>query len=902
MQVIDMRMENQKKVWVWMTLGLKAAKAWFIDKIDRWRSLLSSLVVLLSLGLVVYCSFLFGNLGRRIYEVWNIEHVLKTKPEYLALAASSCVLWSVGVGCIVARCAKFRRVSGIMHLLQYLPVAACALVLQAGGFFWEKQALSVICLVVLLIICVPSWLPPYKQREERVERDVLGRGLLYHQLGDDIRECLKQSTGRGLTVAVTGTWGSGKSHFIHFLEHELQQVRKEGKDVNICYQSFGLACVDVWKCSSVEAMWAEISESLASCVLERDVRLYGRLGKIVIRVLKALHIPHVDLAEDILRIVRSGVGGDSSVSPMLNRQVGAQGKAYVLVLDNLDRCDGRKLRALLPVIERLKCISNLVTICSVAYGEMAKVDKKMEKVLDGAFLKIFDMVIPMPRVPEKYRQPFMLHELEETKRECAYLREWCIHCALPFDSPRLMKAVVDRLSVIDSCFLKRLRPPSKDEALMMQLVGDLPKTEVIFALETLRTVSPIFVTHLEGMTDAYSALKLWGEDNDSAKQQLAQLKKIRERNAFPELIDAIVDILAKKVDKADFEQALEQSYLALSSLTPGECVAVMSSYKAMETHDIGNALNDVLHGSYTHSDEPQLYEGLLEFASQHAEIEKTGEVAGACWEKICAFYRGLRMPKSISAKYGWQMLDGLYHAYQKVSAETSEWERSLRQLMRSGDARELSEVANALLEYRYEKYPSQETLGAVDLPRALQLQEVVDKSNAAECCMRFYFEELAIVIADTMLAGATEKDKQNWIIGQKYTSEQYTTWLKQGVLRQIREKEQGILVSDVERIRQRKNLLKSLRINVWNSNRNGTYPAPPLCVLSFATIWAELCQFVFHEESLTKKELQYVEAVLTDLKKAEQENIKGSDVFVQNRSESIKILRTAMEKLVNRMK
>lgn len=887
--------EKMKNVREWLSQGVKAACAWSKDIIDRWWPRLSSLLVFLSLGLVVYCSILFGHLGHQIYEAWNIEQDLKEHPECLAWAASACVLWGVGVGCIAARCPRFRRVSGMMHLLQYLPVAACALVLRAGGFLWEKQTLSVICLAVLLIICVPSWLPPYQRRVESAERDALGRGLLYHQLGDAIRECLKQSSGRGVTVAVTGTWGSGKSHFIHFLEHELQQVRKEGKNVNVCYQSFGLARVDVWKCSSVEAMWAEISESLASCVLERDVRLYGRLGKMVIRVLKALHIPHADLAEDILRIVKSGVGGDSTVTHLLNRQADFQEKAYVLVLDNLDRCDADKLSALLPIIERLKCISHLVTICSVAYGEMAKVDKKIEKVLDGAFLKVFDMVIPMPRVPEKYRKPFMLQELEATKRECAYLRTWCLGCQFPFDSPRLIKAVVDRLSIIDSCFLKRLRPPSADDALMKQLVEDLPKTDVIFALETLRTVSPMFVTHLEGMSDAYSALKLWNKDNDSAKQQLTQLKKIREKNAFPELIDAIVDVFVKKVDKTDFDQAIEQSYLALTSLTPGECVAVMSIYKTMESHDIGNALSDVLHGSYTHSDEPQLYEGLLEFAAQHAEIEKTGEVAGACWEKICAFYRDEQMPKSISAKYGWHMLEGLYHAHHKKSETTSEWQRALRQLLRSGDARKLSEIANALLEYRYDKYPSQETLGAVDLPKALQSPEVTDEANAAERCMRFYFEELAIVIADTMLAGATEKDKQNWIIGQKYASAQYAAWLKQGVLRKLNE--QRIPMSDAERIRQQKNILESLYINVWNSNGNGTFPAP-FCVLSFATIWAELCRSVFCGSSLTEKELQYVKKALEDLDGSAKEKIEGSDDFRKNRIKSIEILQAALEKLI----
>lgn len=892
-----MREEKQKNVSARGREAIKTFRTWVVDKTLHPWQWLNPLIVFVSLGLLVYCAFLFGALGKEIFKALNVEKTLQDDSTCLARTVSLCVLWGVGIGALSSCVSWLRRVSGLMHLLQYLPIAACALVLQAGGFFWEKQTLSVICLAVLLIICVPSWLPPYKRRVEGVERDALGRGLLYHQLGDAIRECLKQSMGRGVTVAVTGTWGSGKSHFIHFLEHELQQVRKEGKNVNICYQSFGLARVDVWKCSSVEAMWAEISESLASCVLERDVRLYGRLGKMFIRVLKALHIPHADLAEDILRIVKSGVGGDSTVTHLLNRQADFQEKAYVLVLDNLDRCDADKLSALLPIIERLKCIPHLVTICSVAYGEMAKVDKKIEKVLDGAFLKVFDMVIPMPRVPEKYRKPFMLQELEATKRECAYLRTWCLDCQFPFDSPRLIKAVVDRLSIIDSCFLKRLRPPSADDALMRQLVGDLPKTDVIFALETLRTVSPMFVTHLEGMSDAYSALKLWNEDNDSAKQQLAQLKKIREKNAFPELIDAIVDIFVKNVDKTDFDQAIEQSYLALTSLTPGECVAVMSIYKTMESHDIGNALSDVLHGSYTHSDEPQLYEGLLEFAAQHAEIEKTGEVAGACWEKICAFYRDEQMPKSISAKYGWHMLEGLYHAHHKKSETTSEWQRALRQLLRSGDARKLSEIANALLEYRYDKYPSQETLGAVDLPKALQSPEVTDEANAAERCMRFCFEELAIVIADTMLAGATEKDKQNWIIGQKYASEQYATWLKQGVLRQLKEKEQRIPMLDAERTRQRKNILESLYINVRNSNGNGTFPAP-FCVLSFATIWAELCRSVFCESSLTEKELQYVKKALEDLDGSATEKIEGSDDFRKNRIKSIEILRVALKELI----
>lgn len=889
---------KQKSAREKLQQACKNGYAWLIDKILHPWQWLSPLIVFVSLGLVVYCAFLFGMLGPEIYKAWNIEQTLKNNPAYLSYAASACVLWGVGIGSLVSRYPELRRLTGILHLFQYLPIAACALFLHAGGFLWKTQTLSVICLAVLLIICVPSWLPPYKRREEKAEQDALGRGLLYHQLGDAIRERLNQAKDKGVTVAVTGVWGSGKSHFIHYLEHELQEPRERDDGSNICYKPFGLARVDVWKCASVKAMWTEIAESLASCILERDVRLYGRWGKIIVRMLKALHIPYVDLAEDILRIVKSGISGDGSVTHLFSQRMDARGKSYILVLDNLDRCGGHKLRALLPLIERLKSIPHLVTICGIAYGEMSREDKKITEVLDGTFLKIFDMVIPMPRVPEKYKKAYMLQELTDTKRECFHLRKWCMNCELPLNSPRLIKAIIERLSIIDSCFLKRLTPPSPDEALMQQLVGKLPKTDLVFTLETLRVVSPVFVICLENMSKAHSVLQQWCKtDSLPATKHLAQLKQIQKKNAFPELIDRLVQILANEENADDFEEALAQNYLALTSLTPGECAAIIHEYTSHSPLNISEALNEVLRGGYTKNDEPQLYKGLLEFVSQHADIKKSGEIAGACWKQIHAFYQVSEIPRSLSVIYVWQMLEGLYHAFQHNAETQEEWKESLHHLMKSSNnMRELSEIANTLLEYRYEPYPARETHSAVDLPKALQMSKDKNEPDASSSCMQFFFGEFSMLIADSILRGATEKKKQSWIIGQKYPSEQYAAWLKNGAARYREEKLANAPHTD--RSKERTNLLDALKIEVWNSQRNDTVPAP-FCVLSFATVWAEICEAVFREKSLTNNELKRVEEVLKELEHEKQEKVKASKVFLENRTISIQILEKALNKLIN---
>lgn len=877
------------------------ACAWMKNTILHPWQWLSPLIVSLSLVLVVYCAFLFGAHGTEIYNALNVEQTLKDDATYFARTVSFCALWGIGVGWLTSRVSWLRRISGVMHMLQYLPVAACALVLQAGGFLWKTQTLSVICLAVLLILCVPSWLPVIKREKPKEEHDTLGRRLLYDKLSNDIRDGLANMKGQGLTVAITGTWGSGKSHLIRYVLRHLSAERTENRSDFVTDNAFGVAQVDVWQCSSTEAMWDVISESLASAILQRDVRLYASWEKILLRILKALNIPHVGLAEDILRIVTTGINGDSSATEKLNHLIGSQKKAYVLVLDNLDRCGGAKLRALLPLIEQLKNISNLVTICGIAYGEMSKIDKKIADVLDGTFLKIFDCVIPMPHVPKEYLVPYMLYRVRQEKSG-KHLQQWCEHCSLPLYSPRIIENVVSRLAFIDSHFLSHLELPSEHNALLQEMEVTLSSVETIFALETLRVVAPSLVVHMENMEFPKEALEnfaAWCKDvSKKDGTSLSPVWRDVRENVIESHIARVLLCKLATASEETLEFALAQGYMASSVVHDDECALCLEQFRTNE--DKNQYLKDYAKDRILPFEKAGMYISLMHYAVRHAEEPTSAEFAKACFDL-------LKSPETKDAgmplapyEWAWQLMEACYISKESRAASLSAWKNWAEQYLLKLDMKLYQQLVAALLEHRNEEYPSIEITASTRLIRALHIaRENEIDGGPVDDVLRFVLNLYGRMMARCIVKGVqNDNEKQRWIIGQKYPEKRYVPYLQQGVDEYMAQDWENDFLDDDEQISARQNLFDALRIKMWN-NRLTEIVSSPLCALSFAVVWEKLCHKCLLNKPISDHEREWVDSVLHDLDIADNTNIGKNKNFNANRMESIKILKSVLRQLIS---
>ncbi|MCQ2364107.1 MAG: KAP family NTPase [Akkermansia sp.] len=879
-----------------------------VDKnLHPWQWL-SSLIAFVSLGLGVYCVILMVHLAPRIFACLSCNKMLQDDSWLIAGASSFVVMWWLVFRYMVSYYTWAYRRRNILHVIRWSPIVLFAVCLYACGFSCQTLLPYVIGGAVLAFIFGPAFLPEYKQQDIPFKPDVLGRRLLYEQLSLNIRKRLAQVQGRGITVAVTGTWGEGKSHLIHYVINELLRNQDGVRATEPWQRAFKYASVDVWKCDTVEAMWDEISESLASAIQERDVRLYKHWGRILVALLKVLHVPHAGLAEDVFRVLTTGVSGAGSVTESLGRQIQLQGQAYVLILDNLDRCGADKLQKLFPFIERLKNIPYLVTICGVAYGEMAEIGDEIAKILDDTFLKIFDEVIPMPQVAQEYRVPYMLY-LAQQAGGGERLQKWCSTNRLSLHSPRIIENIMARLAFIDSHFVGRMQLSDEQDAVMQSGGVGLSFSDAIFFLEALRVVTPSIVVHMEKMEnpkDALAELFEWHYNSKNVDEQSSENKsefpaiwkpfeqKITQFSLVLELMDNL-----SKADKNVLKFALEQSYLAGSVLLDEECAECFEQFKKNE-----NKIEFLKH----HADERRIlaYEkaamfiSLMRYAVRHADVSDTPDLAEKCRQLMeTEEMRDSGMPLHY---YGWvlQLLDAYCVAEDKQSSTSGTWKKMGARQLELLEIDLTQRLVKTLLEHRNDRFALEPIPDAPRLSEALLgAREGNGSQPLVDRVLHIVIKDYGRKVAERIVNGVKlDREKQCWIVGQDAPAKQYASHMKKGVEEYIRNTLSLSLQDVDERTKIRQNLLAALRIEMWKEDYTGIIPKS-FTVLSFAVVWGALCRVVFGEGSLSVSERNTILAELHELKLVSRKEINASADFQNNRKIAIRILISSLEKIIH---
>lgn len=877
------------------------------EKFLSIRQFLLPIVIWLSAGLVVYCSILLANLAPQIRAHLNSNKILRDNPYWIAYTSSLVAMWWLAFHYMIFHSTKGYRWRNVLHAFQWLPVVLCVVCWYACGISWQTLFPYAMCVAVFAFICEPSLMPAYKQQDIPFKPDVLGRRLLYEQLSHDIRRRMKQEQTRGITMAVTGTWGEGKSHLIHYVVHELLHEQVEECATEPWQRAFKYASVDVWQCDTVEAMWNEISESLASAIKERDVRLRKRWGRILVALLRSLHIPHDGLAEDIFRVLTTGVGGAGSVTETLSRQIQLQGQPYVLILDNLDRCGADKLQELFPLIERLKSIPYLVTICGISYREMAEVDDKIAKVLDDTFLKIFEMVIPIPQVAEEYRVPFMLY-LAQKAGGSERLQAWCSTSKLPLHSPRIIENIMSRLAFIDSHFLGWMEFNSDLNDVMKNVGASLSIVDAVFFLETLRVVTPSLVVHMEKMKnpkEALDELVKWSESLKEGNEQKevgkvvypAIWKSFEQKIFQSPLVSQLMNILAR-ADKKVLEFALKQYYLAGRVLSDVECEECFEHFKKSE-NKIEFLKGYAEKKRILAYEKAAMYISLMRYAVQHSDVHYTPDLAATCQNVMESNeMQNSGMPLH---HYGWafQLLDAYFSVQEKQTATSVKWHELAEAQLNQLDINLHQKLAATLLDYRNNQY-------AVELiPDAPRVSEAVFRARERKDA-RFPIDDIFHMvmksygrkIAEGVVRGVKQDtQKQCWIVGQSVPARQYVVYMKNGVEEYICKTLSVDLQDEDASHTIRQNLLATLRIGMWNENYTEIIQMP-FIVLSFVVVWMTLCRAVFGDGNLSLSERDEVLGVLEELKQDLRKKIKSSDDFIKNRKSAIRILISSLEKLV----
>lgn len=557
------------------------------------------------------------------------------------------VLWlrqwfscSLGVGVILWLCcialACYSYCNDVGHRYDF--VALVPIYLFAGlayllDFQWNTLGKVVVISCGALLCFAPLLLLFRQQRREKLP-DLLGRRLLYTRMGRTLRAMVGAQREHGVAVVVRGPWGVGKSHFINYLAADLQEpyTMQEGENPDIFCGHFVISSVDVWKSKDISGMWEDIAMALASAVCGYRIQLYNKWRTNLISFLQMLHLPVSSLADDVLRIATTGVDTGVGNHGKLKSRIQHSGSAYVLVLDNLDRCDERKREALFPLIESLKHIPGLVTICGYAAEEL--LEQEQGKHFVGTFQKLFDLEVPLTLVKPEYLKPYMEDKLRELNVECPYLSAWVAMDDSPFETPRQVETVIRQLSYIEQCYFDGWKEKEEND-LKDSIIYTNSWPFTVFYWVALEMLFPIEALRLRGKADPMFELKAissvgeqeyFSNTDEPKKPSVADENNNLSRNN-KSLLHALAAHLLNSNPKY-LLSAMNQEYLHLGALDDSICRKVIEKWNKSLTPI--HALNDVLPGLFHRIEEPPMYDSVVQYAIRHVGENKTAQYLRAC--------------------------------------------------------------------------------------------------------------------------------------------------------------------------------------------------------------------------------------------------------------------------------
>lgn len=284
--------------------------------------------------------------------------------------------------------------------------------------------------------------------------DYLNRKEIYRSLTEEIRcmanRCLNgEKNAQGVNVALCSPWGSGKSHFLSHLCNLASHGDPESKGWQ---NSFIVKRIDIWKASEEKELWESVNEALIYAVLEdKKARLFYA-EKTFVHSLLSVTV-YGGVAQDIYDLIYHK--GDNYSVRRINECI--EKKRVLLIFEDLERAKPHMLMALLSLIDRLRKISNLVSVCSVDMVEL-------ERLLGGGgpdrpqsyISKVFDRCLYLP-APEPHDMDEMSRSLCKGRfRSSILIPELFKQFRHSFETPRKLIRVFEALESLENLHLWRL--------------------------------------------------------------------------------------------------------------------------------------------------------------------------------------------------------------------------------------------------------------------------------------------------------------------------------------------------------------------------------------------------------------------------------------------------------------
>lgn len=369
------------------------------------------------------------------------------------------------------------------------------------GYACGQKEVSIIIALApaacVFIVCSLRNYGFYSENPETVNEDLLNRTEEYDGLLEEIRVLAdptvkemdtsnseNKSDVNGINIALCSPWGSGKSHFFNYLRVYLRKKKEKGLGWE---DAFSISNVDVWKIQREEELWKEVNNVLLRAILGMN----GSIAYLVEQNLFRAIFQHttegksVQLIYDLIYRNNDAFSLDLINQKLKNRRV-------LLIFEDIERARPEIIEALLPLLDRLRRMNNVFSLCSLDKEELqSKINNSTSiKNYQSYMSKVFDRNIYLsPAEPRDIGE--MLSTLLKSRFNDKSLVPMFLNAFYHrFETPRCMLRTLDALESLERLYFRnvfKLQGLSFDE---VDSIDELFKLFIVFEVEVIRCNNP----------------------------------------------------------------------------------------------------------------------------------------------------------------------------------------------------------------------------------------------------------------------------------------------------------------------------------------------------------------------------------------------------------------------------
>ncbi len=228
--------------------------------------------------------------------------------------------------------------------------------------------------------------------------------LQYVPLAEHLANIVSQlNPADGLTVAVYGSWGSGKTTFLEFVLRHLEGKAKSEQPVIVRFNPW----------------WFSGHEDLALnffTQFQRELELSGRFGNLIQtfaslgEIISYIPVPHAEFGERIARRLR---GEDKTVRELKEEIAAALSKQehqILVVIDDIDRLSAEEIRQLFKVIKAIADFPRVIYLLAFDKNVVVTALTETQGLPGEAYLeKIVQLPLELP-LPDRSSLRAMLFQ------------------------------------------------------------------------------------------------------------------------------------------------------------------------------------------------------------------------------------------------------------------------------------------------------------------------------------------------------------------------------------------------------------------------------------------------------------------------------------------------------------